>query len=786
MIFSTHFRHFSQFKPVLCYNYHLNLSQAHNSPKQQLRLRKEEPAIKTLTRQRKLRLILYSFYALIALFPLITFFSSFSTSLSFLIDREIEVQSQLSHTALDTIHSSLQYADSYTDSLISTGYTQSYIAASSEPRNQLVSRIQKMHDAFPLLSDQNDLLSRVYIYSRNSDSILDRYSAYLNLERHYEKIFQLSDLSLEKWKSIVLQNRAYFSFLSTKDEIGKPTLIYSRQLPASPSTGGRIVFYLDAQKLLHILTGEAGKDMQRSVHLYDADGALLLASHDHDPSDNLFARFGAIDGHLEITGADGKKQILFSSALTDYGFTLYTGIPKAYFTDHALHMSVATLRIILPFSLLSFVLLFFILRYSHEPLNAAITSVPETVAIETLNPFKYVAQSLSHLRDVSRQQELLLQNSRMEMQEAVLSMLVYQKKTPNYPLEEKLAEYGISYDADCFRSLILIIRDGDSGEALPISNHMHMMVLELALKHAPQIRYIKMDGPDQMLFLALLDNAQERTEQLHASLSLLCWEINQAFSSDVRIYIGCETESIEEVYYSFKLARELMVTSPTSAPGCLIFSPSQSPAPAYDYTSEDARYLRQKAGMSNYAAVQERLSELYQRNSSIARSAFERQLMYGHMISTLLEAGFDGTLSRELTRSLSELPLERFFELLNSHYQSLCERNQASEQQEEQQLVCSILEEIEIQLGDYNLTQAPIAMKFGLTERKLSALVREQTGMTFAKYLEKQRIARSLELLQKGELTIEEIALAVGYGSDKSFRRAFKQVMNCPPSDYKP
>ena len=751
-----------------------------------LRLRKEGPNIKALNRQSKLRLILYSFYALIALFPVITFFSSFSTSLRFLIDREIEVQSQLSHAGLDTIHSSLLYADSYTDSLISTGYTQSYIAASSEPRNQLVSRIQKMHDAFPLLSDQNDLLSRVYIYSRNSDSILDRYSAYLNLERHYEKLFKLSDLSAEEWKHVVLQNRAYSTFLSTKDEAGKAAIIYNRQLPAYPTTGGRIVFYLDANRLLNLLAGDTSKEIQRSVHLYDEVGTLLLASHDHDESDNLFTRFGSIDGHLEIKGADGKKQILFSSALTDYGFTLYTGIPKAYFTAHALRMSAATLRIILPFSLLSFVLLFFILRYSHDPLSAAITSVPDTVVIETLNPFKYVAQSLHHLSDVSRQQELLLQNSRMEMQEAILSMLVYQKKTPNFPLEEKLAEYGISYDAACFRALILVLRDTESGDPLPISSHMHLKLLELAMRCAPQIRYVKMDGPDQMLFLSLLNDSEERTDQLHVSLSSLCWEINQAINCDVRIYIGNETESIEEIYYSFKLARELMVSSVSAAAGCLVFSPSQGPSPVYDYTSEDARYLRQKAGMGNAQAVFDRLHELYLRNSgNHIRSAFERQLMYGHMISTLLEAGYQGELSKELTRGLAELPPDRFFDLLGTYYQTLCQQNQASEQQEEQQLICAILEEIQAQLGDYNLTQAPIAMKFGLTERKLSALVREQTGMTFAKYLEKQRIARSLELLQKGELTIEEIALAVGYGSDKSFRRAFKQVMNCPPSDYK-
>ena len=229
-----------------------------------------------------------------------------------------------------------------------------------------------------------------------------------------------------------------------------------------------------------------------------------------------------------------------------------------------------------------------------------------------------------------------------------------------------------------------------------------------------------------------------------------------------------------------------MVSSAPSTAGCLVFSPAQGHSPVYDYTSEDARYLRQKAGMGNFSAVSERLCELYQRNSAgHARSAFERQLMYGHMVSTLLEAGYRSTLSKELTRGLAELPLERFFELLSAHYQTLCKLNQVSEQQEEQQLICAILEEIQSQLGDYNLTQAPIAMKFGLTERKLSSLVREQTGMTFAKYLEKLRIDKSLELLQKGELTIEEIALAVGYGSDKSFRRAFKQVMNCPPSDYR-
>ena len=432
--------------------------------------------MKKLTQRTKMRLILYSFYVLIALLPFITFISSFSNSLQYLIDREIEVQAQLADKSMNTIHSSLQYADSYTSALTSTGYVQPYISAPGKPGNQLVFRMMTMHDVFPILSDQNKLITRTYIYSRNSDSIIDRYSAYLDLKRHYEKIFRLGDMTQEEWKTNILQSQAGNSFLSTLDEKGREVLLYSRQLPVYPSSGGRIIFYLDADLLHTLLNGSSSEEMRHSIALYDENGSLLLSSNPQQVSNNLYTQYGEISGHLEITGTDGNRQILLSTSLPDYGFTLYTGIPKAYFTNHALRMSAGTLRSILPITLISLVLLFFILRYSHQPLRAAISFAPETPDIKTLNPFKYVQQAIMHLSNISQEQELMLQNSRLEMKEAVLSMLVYQKITPNFPLEEKLAEYGINYDADCFRSLILVIRDPENKEYLPISSQMHMVV----------------------------------------------------------------------------------------------------------------------------------------------------------------------------------------------------------------------------------------------------------------------------------------------------------------------
>ncbi len=740
-----------------------------------------------LSRQARLRLALYSFYALIAILPVIVFISVFNTSLHYAIEREIEIQAQLAVKSLDILHSSLQYADAYTNALSSTGYLQSYVSSPASPGNHLVSRMLTMHDAFPILTDQTHLIDRVYIYSRSSDSIIDRYSGYLDLKLHYEKIFRLGDMTQEEWKSRVLQSQDGPVFLQTLDEKGQDVILYSRPLPVYPITGGRIIFYLDGRQFHSLMSGSDTEDLFRSIALYDDKGSLLYTNTNRTPQekDNLYTRYAHITGHLEVSGDDGK-QILFSSTLPDYGLTLYTGMRKAYFINHALHMSAKTLWNTLPLTLLSLFLLFFIVRYSHQPLREAIDFAQGSPDIKTWNPFKYVQQSIMYLSDVNQRQIQMLQVSRSEMQEAVLSMLVYRKKIPSFPLEEKLAEYGIVYNADCFCALILMIRDPDSNGFLPVSSQMHMLILDLVRKASSRIHYIKMDGPEQMLFLALLDDVPGRTKELHDCLSHLCWELNQAFNSDVRICIGAETNTLEEVYYSFKTARELMLVHGNGNNGYLIFSDVPARSPIYDYTGEDARFLRQKASTGDADAVKARLLDLLARNSGEnARSAFERQLMYSHMIRTLIDSGYQDALPGELTRNLSEVPLDHFFDLLSGAYTSLCVQNRYSEQQEEQQQITALMDEIRTHLGDYELTQTKLAIRFGLTERKVAAIVLDQTGMTFSKYLEKLRIDKAKELLQDGTKTVEAIALEVGYGSDKSFRRAFKKVTNCPPSAYK-
>lgn len=59
------------------------------------------------------------------------------------------------------------------------------------------------------------------------------------------------------------------------------------------------------------------------------------------------------------------------------------------------------------------------------------------------------------------------------------------------------------------------------------------------------------------------------------------------------------------------------------------------------------------------------------------------------------------------------------------------------------------------------------------------------TGMSPKAWLQRQRIARARELLERGARTHAEVAAACGYDSPETFRAAFKRIVGVPPGTYR-
>jgi AraC family transcriptional regulator len=78
-----------------------------------------------------------------------------------------------------------------------------------------------------------------------------------------------------------------------------------------------------------------------------------------------------------------------------------------------------------------------------------------------------------------------------------------------------------------------------------------------------------------------------------------------------------------------------------------------------------------------------------------------------------------------------------------------------------------------------------IAQKLNRDYVFLSRLFSDAEGITIEKYIIQQKVERVKELLEYGELNLNEIAFKMGYSSSAHLSTQFKTVTGMPPSKYK-
>lgn len=90
-----------------------------------------------------------------------------------------------------------------------------------------------------------------------------------------------------------------------------------------------------------------------------------------------------------------------------------------------------------------------------------------------------------------------------------------------------------------------------------------------------------------------------------------------------------------------------------------------------------------------------------------------------------------------------------------------------------------------IQTNYLSVTLDDLSEKFYLTKPYLSKYIKEKTGATFGETVKKIRMKKAKGLLKNGTMTVEKVALAVGYQNVEHFNRLFKKAYNMTPVQYR-
>lgn len=90
-----------------------------------------------------------------------------------------------------------------------------------------------------------------------------------------------------------------------------------------------------------------------------------------------------------------------------------------------------------------------------------------------------------------------------------------------------------------------------------------------------------------------------------------------------------------------------------------------------------------------------------------------------------------------------------------------------------------------VQANYIDITLDDLSEKFFLSKPYLSKYIKEKSGMTFGELVKKIRMKKARAMLKSSSMTVENIALSVGYQNVEHFNRLFKKAYNMTPIQFR-
>lgn len=90
-----------------------------------------------------------------------------------------------------------------------------------------------------------------------------------------------------------------------------------------------------------------------------------------------------------------------------------------------------------------------------------------------------------------------------------------------------------------------------------------------------------------------------------------------------------------------------------------------------------------------------------------------------------------------------------------------------------------------LQANYIDVTLDDLAEKFYLSKPYLSKYIKEKSGMTFGELVKKIRMKKARAMLKSSSMTVENIALSVGYQNVEHFNRLFKKAYDMTPVQFR-
>lgn len=731
-------------------------------------------------------------YILMVLLPIVSVAILSTYILSSHTEKVISDQSSAIRVATDRVDQKLSSVVELSYLLTENDDLFTYVVNSTNGVENDLSRCETIEDLLSGIA-QNEDIAEIYFYDANSGRIIASHTALSDASMFFRYRYQYLDKTPEEAVELLRNSNWGYSYSATQQVLAnnhsRDVIEYRISIPVDRfgKKPSQLTFSLDTKALF-----QGYFDL---LH----EGAAFEISNTNGvvfSSDSRFSNLAQqkLSGDLEIyktaEGSVYAMELPLNNDLWNVRF-YYPELKQANSGQQIMRSLMPT--ILIPV-LLSICICIYFTYKNHRDISEILTLLRgDTGEIPNAPDRQYASHDLilsyaGRVVENNSAYRTKLREFRMSHKDSVLERLVRnayrtqaekQKALSSVELEigeEKCAVLCVQFDEIC--------NDFFTAEQITIRT----LITELLKTHAGCSLEIIDNLPTEIV--CILEAGDDLENVADEIISVLNVQVTYPYGVDLRIGVGCTVDSIYNIHSSYDQAREVIRYGESTGKNIRIFSKMDSLGEMvfYPVQTDDRIHNYMIAGHSEEAkdVILNIYNENFRDNSRMLSQEDIALVKYRitNVVTSVAEKQGISILS-DAKKFLSEKNVKKYFVALIELVDVIVKEIMIKKSNAQNVLAVKVRDYIQEHYMDCGLSVKQIAGFFHFHENYISNLYKEEYGENLSYAIEQLRIERACQLLSTTDVRISEIAAAVGYSSDSSFRRAFKKITGVSPVDYR-
>jgi AraC-like DNA-binding protein len=637
----------------------------------------------------------------------------------------------------------------------------------------------------------NSFVSEFYLYLSQSDTIISS-KFKTNLSLIYPFAYQYATMTYDEFVAMITTPH-YKDFLPVRgvklwEDKTTDVITYVQTLPmgAKKDIQGALVVHIHENEVKQLIQ-RIENASEGAIYILDQRGSALLSAAKHNET-------------LDTLQQNSDYMLASTTSDQENGWTYVSALPKSVVLAKINDMKLLASILMIVIIILGFGVSYLLTRKQYRPIQQIVRYLSRGNLKLHMNEMAYIYNEVAGLAQEGNALKSTLSRFQPIVRTEFINRLI-RGQEGNHVTPEYLQSLNLSFPHRYFGVVILDIEDCNG------------FIKEDTAQEWALIRFVMMNVVTEMLegdgvvfelernrMIIILNSAEAhakdkdgRSERFRRMKEFL----EQRFRTVVTIARSGMHLGIEQVARSFGEATMAMDYKMMMGAGSILdyLDVQQLEHSHYQYPLVTELQLMNFAKVGDYGNIERLLSQIREANFTTSSLSPEMSRnLYIDLCSTIIKlmgslhlneielfgVKLDPTKSAEQWTSVDQM-----FNHVRMLYQQICDKVTESRPGAGEQLYEGIIQYIQLHFHKNALSLTSIADQFQINPTYLSSFFKKQSGENVSNYINNLRMERAKQLLRDTTLTVNEIALSVGYANHIGFIRAFRKHEGITPGQYR-